>query len=142
MRRRTPQLALLLLLSLLTGLGLVSCSAGSSAHKKARTTSQQGEWDVAVVHYTRAVNEDPENIEYRLGLERALIESAAYHVQQAQKRLAAEDLEEAIAELELSVDLDPTNRYAQSILYETRERLKEREALRDDALVHNSDRGR
>ncbi len=142
MRRRTPQLALLLLLSLLTGLGLVSCSAGSSAHKKARTTSQQGEWDVAVVHYTRAVNEDPENIEYRLGLERALIESAPYHVQQAQKRLAAEDLEEAIAELELSVDLDPTNRYAQSILYETRERLKEREALRDEAETFESRRRR
>ncbi len=133
MRRRTPQLVLLLLLSLLTGLGLLSCAAGSSAHKKARAAAQQGEWDVAVVHYTRAVNEDHENIEYRLGLERALVEAAAYHVQQAQKRLAAEDLEEAVAELELSIDLDPTNRYAQSILDETRERLAEREALRDEA---------
>ena len=133
MRKRTPQLALLLLLSLLTGLGLLSCSAGTSAHKKARSAAQQGEWDVAVVHYTRAVNEDPENIEYRLGLERALIESAAYHVQQGQKRLAAEDLEEAIAELEVSINLDPTNRYAQSILEETRERLAEREASREEA---------
>ena len=94
------------------------------------------------MHYTRAVNEDPENIEYRLGLERALIESAAYHVQQAQKRLAAEDLEEALAELELSVDLDPTNRYAHSILDETRERLKEREALRDEAETFESRRRR
>ena len=133
MRRRTPQLAVLLLLSLFTGLGFFSCSAGSSAHKKARSAAQQGEWDIAVVHYTRAVNEDPGNIEYRLGLERALIEAGAYHVQQGQKRLAAEDLEEAVAELELSIDLDPTNRYAQSILEETKARLKEREALQDEA---------
>ena len=133
MRRRTPQLALLLLLSLLIGLGFFSCSAGSSAHSKARSAAQQGDWDAAVVHYTRAVNEDPNNIEYRLGLERALIEAGAYHVQQGQKRLAAEDLENAIAELELSIDLDPTNRYAQSILEETKQRLEEREALRDEA---------
>ena len=133
MRRRTPQLVVLLLLSFFTGLGFFSCSAGSDAHKKARSAAQQGEWDVAVVHYTRAVNEDPGNIEYRLGLERALIEAGAYHVQQGQKRLAAEDLEEAVAELELSINLDPTNRYAQSILEETKARLKEREALQDEA---------
>jgi general secretion pathway protein D len=124
---------LILLSSLALALSFLACTAGTSAFKKGRTAARQGDWDIAVVHYTRAVNEDPENIEYRLGLERALIESAAYHVQQAQKRLAAEDLEEAIAELELAIDLDPTNRYAQSILEETRDRLAAREALQDEA---------
>ncbi len=124
---------MLLLSSAALAVGLVACSAGSSAFKKGSSAAQQGDWDVAVVHYTRAVNDDPMNVEYRLGLERALIESAAYHVQQAHKRLAAEDLEEAIAELELAADFDPTNRYAQSILEETRERLAVREALSDES---------
>ncbi len=85
------------------------------------------------MHYTRAVNEDPDKIEYRMALERALIEAGAYHVQQGQKKLAAEDLEGAIGELELAVDLHPANRYAQSILKETQARLKEREASREEA---------
>ena len=125
--------SLILALLLASGLGFVACSASSSAYKKGNAAGQQGNWDAAVVHYTRAVKEAPQNIEYRMALERALIESSSYHVQQGQKHLAAENLQSAADELELAVDLDPTNKYAQSILDETRERLAEREAQRDDA---------
>ena len=59
------------------------------------------DWDAAVVHYTRATREDPDNIEYRMALQRALVESARVHLQEARKRLAAEDLEGAIEEFEL-----------------------------------------
>jgi general secretion pathway protein D len=117
----------------LVGLSSFGCSAASSAYRRGGSAAQQGNWDAAVVHYTRAVNEKPDNIEYRMALERALIEAGAFHVQQAQKSLAAEDLEGAIQELELSVNLHPANRYAQNILQETRDRLKEREATREDA---------
>ncbi len=117
----------------LVGLSFLACSAASGAFRRGGTAAQQGEWDAAVIHYTRAVNEDPDNIEYRMALERALIEAGTYHVQQAQKRLAAEDLEGAVQELELSIDLHPANRYAQSILEETQARLKEREASRLEA---------
>ncbi|HEY7700067.1 MAG TPA: hypothetical protein VIE88_16700, partial [Vicinamibacteria bacterium] len=117
----------------LLGISSFGCSAAAGAYRKGTTAAQQGNWDAAVVHYTRAVNESPDNIEYRMALDRALIEAGAYHVQQAQKRLAAEDLEGAIAELELAVNLHPANRYAQSILEETRGRLKEREATREEA---------
>jgi general secretion pathway protein D len=117
----------------LLGLGSFGCSAASGAYRRGAAAAQRGEWDAAVVHYTRAVNEKPENIEYRMALDRALIEAGAYHVQQAQKRLAAEDLEGAVAELEFAINLHPANRYAQSILQETQERLKEREASREEA---------
>ncbi len=117
----------------LVGLSFFSCSAATGAYRRGTSAAQQGNWDAAVVHYTRAVNEKPSNIEYRMALERALIEAGAYHVQQAQKRLSAEDLEGASQELELAVNLHPANRYAQSILQETRIRLKEREATREEA---------
>ncbi len=132
--RRTPQHALLLVSIMAVTLGVLACSAGGGAFRRGRDAGQKGEWDAAVVYYTRAVNEDPSNIEYRLGLERALIESSAYHVQQAQKRLAAEELEEAVEELDLALRLDPTNRYAVSILEETRERLAARKAAQEDAV--------
>ncbi len=117
----------------LAGISSFGCSAAASAYRRGGTAAQRGEWDAAVVHFTRAVNENPDKIEYRMALERALIEAGAYHVQQAQKRLAAEDLEGAVQELELAVNLHPANRYAQSILKETQDRLKEREASREEA---------
>jgi general secretion pathway protein D len=127
------RLKLLALAAGLAGATSLACSAASGAFRKGATAGQRGEWDAAVVHYTRAVNEAPDNIEYRMALERALVEAGAYHVQQAQKRLAGEDLEGAIQELELALNLHPANRYAQSILQETKDRLREREASREEA---------
>jgi general secretion pathway protein D len=126
--------SLSLLVLLLSGsLSIVGCSAAASAYRRGATSAQQGDWDAAVVHYTRAANEDPDKIEYRMALERALVEASAYHVQQAQKKLAAADLEGAVKELELAVNLHPANKYAQGILQETRDRLKERQAIQEEA---------
>ena len=75
---------------------LTSCSAASKAYKRGNSAAKRNNWDAAVVHYTRAINENPGKIEYRISLEHALMEAAAYHVQQAQKKLAAENLEGAI----------------------------------------------
>jgi general secretion pathway protein D len=133
MREKTAKLGMLPLLGLLAGLALSGCSAAGGAFRKGHAAAQQGNWDAAVVHYTRAVNDKPDNIEYRMALERALIEAGAYHVQQAQKKLAAEDLPGAVEELELATRLDPSNRYAQSILTETQGRLAEREARKEEA---------
>jgi general secretion pathway protein D len=130
---RLALVVIIWLAAALTGLSFFACSAASGAYRRGTSAAQQGSWDAAVVHYTRAVNEKPDNIEYRMALERALIEAGAYHVQQAQKRLAVEDLEGAVQELELSINLHPANRYAQSILEETRAHLKEREASREEA---------
>ena len=102
--------------------------------RKGRDAAQRGDRDAAVVFYTRAVNEDPSNIEYRLGLERALVDAGAYHVQQGQKHIAAEELEQAVEELQFSVQLDPSNRYAVGLLEETRERLADRRAAQEDAI--------
>jgi general secretion pathway protein D len=136
------RLALVGFAAALAGVSWFGCSAAAGAYGKGTTASQRGEWDAAVVYYTRAVNEKPDNIEYRMALERALVEAGAYHAQQAQKRLAAEDLEGAIQELELAVKLHPANRYAQTILQETRERLKEREAMREEAQAFEERRRR
>jgi general secretion pathway protein D len=148
MKTKTPRVGpdfratLLAILALAVGIGSLGCTAGSSAFGRGKSAAQRGEWDAAVIHYTRAVNENPENIEYRMALERSLVEAGAYHVQQAQKKLSAEDLEGAQAELEAAINLDPTNKYAQSILDETKARIKERAATREEALQFEDRRRR
>ncbi len=133
MIEKPAKLALLLFVGLLAVIAVDGCSVAGAAFRKGRDAAQEGNWDAAVVHYTRALNEKPDNIEYRMALERALIEAGAFHVQQAQKKLAAEDLPGAVEELELALRLDPSNKYAQSILDETKGRLAEREERKQEA---------
>jgi general secretion pathway protein D len=116
-----------LILTLLA-VGLTACAA-KTAFKKGTEEARKGHWDAAVIHYTRATRENPDNIEYRMALQRALAESARIHLSEGRKKLAAEDLEGAIEEIQLAVDLDPTNRYAQDELAEAKRQLKERDAL-------------
>jgi general secretion pathway protein D len=112
---------------------LGGCNAAKSAFNSGKDEAKQGNWDAAVVYFTRAAREDPGNIEYRMSLERALIEASKFHVQEARKYLAAEDLEKAIEEFTLAVQLDPSNQYARAELQETRDALTEREARRQEA---------
>ena len=84
---------LLLVVGIVVCLG--GCSASKSAFKSGNQEAKQDNWDAAVVHYTRAVREDPDNIEYRMALERSLIEAANFHAKEAGKHLASKDLERA-----------------------------------------------
>ena len=122
---------LLLVVGIVVCLG--GCSASKSAFKSGNQEAQQDNWDAAVVHYTRAVREDPDNIEYRMALERSLIEAANFHVKEAGKHLASKDLERAIEEFVVAAQLNPSNRYAQDQLAEARRALSERETRREEA---------
>ena len=131
---------LLLVAGIVVYLG--GCSASKSAFKSGNQEAKQGNWDAAVVHYTRAVREDPDNIEYRMALERSLIESANFHVKEAGKHLASQDLERAIEEFVLATQLNPSNKYAQDQLAEARRALSEREARREEASSFQQRRAR
>ena len=124
-------LAALLVAVLAVGIG--GCNAAKSAYGDGQNQAKQGNWDAAVVHYTRAVREDPDNIEYRMALERALREASQFHVQEARKFLASEDLEQAIEEFALANQLDPSNQYAQQELVDARQALAERQDRRQEA---------
>ncbi|MFQ5790641.1 MAG: hypothetical protein ACE5JI_09225, partial [Acidobacteriota bacterium] len=126
---------------LIVAAGLAACAA-RSAYKRGSREAQEGNWDAAVVHYTRAVREEPDNIEYRIALQRALIQAGAFHLKEAQKRLAAEDLEGALEELQLATQLDPSNRYAQEELDETRRKLQERKEAQRQAASFEERRAR
>lgn len=137
MNKRLLQDALLIILAS----GLAACAA-KSAFKRGENEAKRGNWDAAVVHYTRATRENPDAIEYRMALRRALMESSKVHLEQGRKRLAAEDLEGAIEELELATQLDPTNELAESQLAEAREELKQRQELRHEVSEFEQRRAR
>jgi len=136
--RRTIALVVVLGLGLL---GLSGCAA-KSAFKKGQSEARRGNWDAAVVHYTRATQEAPENIEYRMALQNALSEVSATHLKKGRQHLAAEELEQAIGEFEKAAALDPSNQYAQDLLKSTRNKLRQRDQLKGETAEFEQRRRR
>ncbi len=106
-------------LILLVALGpLVGCASHLS-YRKAEIASQQGNWDEAVLHYLKAVEESPDNLGYRASLMRAKIKASQVHFEKGKEFQKAGVLERALVELQQAVQLDPTNQYAKAQLENT-----------------------
>lgn len=90
---------------------LLSC-ASSRAYRKAEKSAEREDWDRAVIGYSKALALDPGNTRYSVALARAKIKSAAVHFEKGKQYLQAGVLELAIAELQQTVSLDPSNQYA------------------------------
>ncbi len=120
---------------------LAGCSA-NKAYKQAEEAAKRGEWDRAVAHYIRALNEKPDRPEYRVGFERARLAASQFHFQKAKQLTSTGNYEQAVIEHQLALDFDPTNQYIANELknarleYEkelNREKLTEIEQAKEDA---------
>lgn len=132
------RVSFLLALVLLTG----ACGAGRRAFNRGNNEAKRGNWDGAAVHYTRATREAPDNIQYRIMLERALVEVSTIHVKKAREHVAAKELDKAVSELEIAVEVDPSNRLAQDLLKTTREEQKKQEEMKRQIVAFDARRAR
>jgi len=120
------QFKLLALLALLVAAG---CS-GSRAFHDAREEETLGHWDLAVLKYARALDLDPKNTHYKISLARAKIKASQFHFEKGKLYRSAAQPELAAVELEQSVLLDPTNKYAETELRKAREDAAKAQAER------------
>ncbi len=102
------------------------------AYRQGEQAAEQGDWDLAVARYTRALEKDANNIGYKIALENARIQASRFHYDEARKHLAAKDLEKAADELEIASNYDPSNRSASDDLLLVREQILERERERSE----------
>src|SRR5215471_1742624 len=108
------------LLALLTLVFAVGC-AGSRAYQEARDEEQLGHWDIAVMKYSRAVELDPANSQYRISYAKAKIKASQFHFEKGKTYRAAAQPELAVVELEQAVVLDNNNKYAETELRKARD---------------------
>ena len=102
-------------------LAVSACQSSSSgAFERGRNAARTGEWDRAARYYQRALTEEPENVEYRIAYERALLEASRVYLEKARNDAAVDNLDGAIEGFEIALDYDPTNRYARDELEELR----------------------
>jgi len=115
-------------LATLTAVALTVVAVGCSTAKQ---TADEGEdafkhqnWDAAVYHYLQALAEDPENVEYKMQLAFARQKAAQKHFDNGMMLRRLGRLLSARNELQMAVQLDPSNQYAEQILEDVIEEME------------------
>src|SRR5262245_32202838 len=88
---------------------LAAACASSSAMHIGQQAEIASDYDKAVVEYTRAVREHPDNLEARKALDRAKLRASQDHLTRGRRLVATGKLDQAVVELELASELNPTS---------------------------------
>ncbi|MCL4811013.1 MAG: hypothetical protein KJ061_00945 [Vicinamibacteraceae bacterium] len=119
---------------LVSALLLSGCA--NRAYKRGLEAARAMDWDAAVAHLTKAVQESPDRADYRIQLERAMIEASRVHFDRARAFEAADNLEAAVLEYRKTIEYDPSNRQAMLKAAELDRTLRDRaEAARPKPAI-------
>ena len=130
MRRLIEVSALVLTLGLLTG-----CAAGK-AFSRGEDRARVGDWDAAVTYYREATQADPDKPEYRIALERAMVNASRAHYDTARQLEAKDQLDAALQEYRRVLEYDPGNRQAADRAVQVDRTMRERaEAARPKSAI-------
>ena len=114
------------MLILVIALALAASGCGASrSFGRGENASRIGDWDAAVEHYRRAVQESPDRTDYKIALERAMINASHQHLNQAQLFEARGELEAALREYRRASDFDPPNRQLAAKVTEVERRIRD-----------------
>ena len=126
----------------LAAMAVSGCTAGR-AFRQGEEAARLGDWDTAVTHYTRAVQDDPDRPEFKIALERAMQSAAQVHISRARQLEEKDQLDAALIEYRKAIEMDATNRLAAARVAQLERTIRERieatrprpriEALREQA---------
>ena len=95
-------------LLVLVGVTLLA-GACASAGRQADRSARAGDWDAAVEYYQRALQEHPDRAEYRISLERAMINASRGHIFAGRAFEEQQELSAALREYRAAAEFDPSN---------------------------------
>ena len=95
------------LLALASLVSIAGCAA--NALTLATQAEQTHNYDLAVAEFTKALREHPNNREAQLGLQRAKLRASESHLVTGRRLYAQGKFDEALLELQLSAELNPSN---------------------------------
>src|SRR4051794_8907179 len=122
-------------MAIVLAIGVSGCAAGH-AYRQGQEASRVGDWDSAVTHYTKAVQESPEKAEYKIALERATQNASREHLSRAHELEDHDQLDAALIEYKRALELDPSNRLAAAKSIELEKTIRDRiEATRPKPAI-------
>src|SRR5512139_2964333 len=86
---------------------LAACASGGAFVRAGQQAEQLQDYDRAIVEYTKALKENPDDRNARLALDRAKLRSAQDHFTRGRRLHATGKLDEALVELQLAAELNP-----------------------------------
>jgi general secretion pathway protein D len=113
---------------LLCCFALSGCLTGGNL-RLAQQAERAEDYDRAVVEYTRAVKERPNSRDARSGLERAKLRASREHFARGRRLASSGRLEEALVELQVASELNPTDGDVDRQLSEVRSQLRTKVAV-------------
>lgn len=99
-------------IALLAAAVLLSACGTSRTFRRAQEAVRAGDLDGAVALYRRALQDQPDNPEIKIELERTSQRAAFVHLERARALEAEGRIEEAVLEYRRTIELDPSNRPA------------------------------
>lgn len=118
------QLTRLTALILLT-LTVSGCAAGI-AFRRGEQRAAAGDWDTAVAYLRQAVQQAPDRPDYRIALERAMLNASRQHIAVARDFEAKGQIDAALIEWRKASEFDPANRQAAAKVIEIDQTIRER----------------
>jgi general secretion pathway protein D len=110
--------------TLAASLVLLLSGCAANALRQARQADDLRDYDVAVAQYAKAVRQHPDNRDAQLGLERAKLRASDGHLLRGRRLYAEGRYEDAVTELQVAYDLNPTNGDAERDLRGVRAALR------------------
>src|SRR5262245_31882638 len=105
-------------------LSAVAVTLSSCAHEqalqKARTADELHDFDVAVAQYAKILRDHPDDRDAALSLQRSKLRAAEAHMTRGRRLFAIGKYDDAVMELQLAADLNPTSEDAERALREAR----------------------
>ena len=101
------------------------CAAGQ-AFRQGNDQMAAGNLDEAVAAYRKASQADPDNANYKIALQRALVAASRSHLEKARQFEAQDQLEAALGEYRQASEYDPTNRSATAKVAELDRTIRQR----------------
>ena len=95
---------------------LIGCTPGNLEYREAEKAELRKDWDTALVDYEKAAREQPENAKIIIHTKLVRGQATALHYKQGERLLKEGKTDEAAAEFQRAVSIDPTNEAAASEL--------------------------
>src|ERR1700722_5960338 len=107
---------------------VTGCAAASATHV-AREAETRQDYDFAIVQYTKALRQHPDDIDARVGLDRAKLRASQDHLARARRLAAGAKLDQAPVEYQVAAELNPSNPDIDAELNTTRHQLQAKVAV-------------
>jgi general secretion pathway protein D len=110
-------------------LSLAGCVAASGPLRAGRVAERQQDYDRAVIEYSSAAKQRPNDVELRVALQRVKIRASNDHFAKGRRLAGIGKLEEGMTELQVAAELNPTNAEIDDQLRQTRAALRAKVAV-------------